>query len=232
MGSDPYVYPNSNVLINNFNIRDAEKLDQAERLITRVSMRQPLPNEHSLTMEGFKEIHKHIFKEIYPWAGEFRNINLRRADQNIEFERGPFVEINMRRVFLDLRDDKYLQGLDRDTFSYRAAVYLTDINFTHPFREGNGRTQRLFLEHLAKQAGHKLDQSRVDIDKWYDASKKSFQNEHGLMTETIKDAIVGPEKEKQRIKSPELEEALDKANSIKNHRQTEIDHDKDQEKEM
>jgi cell filamentation protein len=60
-------------------------------------------------------------------------------------------------AFQELADDKYLRGMDRDTFIDRLAHHYDQVNYLHPFREGNGRTQRVLWTQVARQAGHDLD---------------------------------------------------------------------------
>jgi cell filamentation protein len=69
--ADPYVYPGTNVLINKEGIRDKAELDQFERVMTAVRLREGVP-EVALTTDGYRAIHRHIFQEVYRWAGEFR----------------------------------------------------------------------------------------------------------------------------------------------------------------
>ena len=58
----------------------------------------------------------------------------------------------------------YFQGLNRHPFIQEAADFYTSINYLHPVREGNGRTQRVFFRELARRAGYTLDYSAVDPD--------------------------------------------------------------------
>lgn len=197
MSDDPYVYPDTNVLKNKLGIRDAAQLEAAERVITRARMREPMQETPSMTPEVYQYIHRHIFQDVYPWAGEFRTVNLQKlvTQQNtVEFEPGILVSVHMKRIFAELKRDSYLRGLDQGIFAFRAAVYLEDLNRIHPFREGNGRAQRVFLEHLAAQAGHALDRARIDPIKWMKGSIQSFgqgpQGNHEIMTGVIREAMT------------------------------------------
>jgi cell filamentation protein len=60
-------------------------------------------------------------------------------------------------AFQELADDKYLRGMDRDTFIDRLAHHYDQVNYLHPFREGNGCTQRVLWTQVARQAGYDLD---------------------------------------------------------------------------
>jgi cell filamentation protein len=213
MSGDPYLYPGTQTLRNNYGIRDADELDRAERLISRAAMRAPLLPPAEMTPEGLQRIHRHIFGRIYPWGGEFRTINLQKIvtdDKTVAFERGHLVKPAIARFFGELREDNYLRGLDASTFAYRAAaVYVEDLNFIHPFREGNGRASRAFLEQLARQAGHELDQSRIDSDGWMQGAVQSYRQPvdgtHELMTATIAAALTGPSDHGREDGAPDLQ---------------------------
>jgi cell filamentation protein len=63
-----------------------------------------------------------------------------------------------------INNEDNLRGLTREQFAARAAEHMCELNTIHPFLDGNGRTQRAFLEMLAKQAGHDIDLARIDPD--------------------------------------------------------------------
>jgi cell filamentation protein len=198
MTGDPHLYSGTQTLKNNYDIRDPDRLEQAERMITTAAMGMALDPAPDMTAEGLRRIHRHIFGRIYPWAGEFRTIGIEKIvsdDKTVAFEGGPLVRPAVTRFFGELEHDKFLRGLDAGTFAYRAAVYMEDLNFIHPFREGNGRVQRLFLKHLAQQAGHDLDIALIDPRGWMDGSIQSFRQPidgaHDIMTRTIERAITG-----------------------------------------
>jgi cell filamentation protein len=72
-----------------------------------------------------------------------------------------YIDDKMRQLFTKLADDNYLRDLDPAQFAEKAAACLTELNAIHPFREGNGRTQTIFLSILCDQAGHPLDLERL-----------------------------------------------------------------------
>ena len=118
------------------------------------------------------KIHERIFKNIYPWAGEFRQVNIRRS-ASYYFAMVQFLEKNLNRTLEKLAAENRLRGLDIDTFSVRAAHYLGELNTIHPFREGNGRAQREFIRELAAEAGYRINWARVTRNEMYDASVES-----------------------------------------------------------
>ena len=157
-----YCYPDTdNVLINKFDIRDKTLLDAVERDIStqKIASLQSAPPRGFLDYTHLKAIHKHIFQDIYSWAGKLRSVNI--AKQNTMFCNVQFVEGSLKDVSAKLAKEKFLIGTDIETFSSRVAYYFAEINIIHPFREGNGRSQRAFTELLGKVAGYDIDFAKV-----------------------------------------------------------------------
>lgn len=69
----------------------------------------------------------------------------------------------------------FLKRLPADVFVAQAAEIIGDVNYVHPFREGNGRTQLLYLERLAEGAGHPLDLRRLSRERWIPACRAAHQ---------------------------------------------------------
>ena len=100
-------------------------------------------------------IHRYLFQDVFPWAGELRRVGLSKTG-GAAFAAPMHIASALTATFTSLRQENLLQNLDRPTFSQRAAFYLGEINAVHPFREGNGRTQREFIRLLAANAGYTL----------------------------------------------------------------------------
>lgn len=196
--SDPYVYPGTEILINKRNIRNAELLERFERLMSTKRMEESSP-DIPMTYEGYKAIHKHIFQDVYEWAGKARTVSL--AKGATFFGPPDHVDTEMKKRFELIQKENKLRGLRREEFAKRAAEHLSEINAVHPFREGNGRAQRQFLKVLAQQAGHKLDLQRIKPEVWHQASVEGFQGKYACMEKVIHGSIVEP-----RIRSRSREE--------------------------
>lgn len=74
-------------------------------------------------------------------------------------------------------------------FANEAGHILGDVNYVHPFREGNGRTQLVYLEQLAKKAGHPLDLTKIDMSQWMQASREAHLGRYQAMSRCIERAI-------------------------------------------
>lgn len=154
------------------NLVGAKTLDELfayERDITADRILQvrlsPLPGSYDYT--HYKALHKALFKDIYQWAGQDRfdlgyQGVFRKGDT--EFTPGSQLPLVAKGLFDALREENYFKDLDRDAFSKSAASFLNGLNILHPFREGNGRTQRLFMELLAENTGYDLDLSTVSYN--------------------------------------------------------------------
>ncbi len=149
-----------------------------------------------------KALHRHLFQDVYEWAGHTRDEQIRLSDGSIatepelkregsrEFVAGPHIAGALDKIAAKLRDADYLSGLSRDAFAERAADLLAELNAVHPFREGNGRTQRAFVGQLAQAAGHDLDFSMISKERMIAASIAAHdQNDLGSMRRLFADAI-------------------------------------------
>ncbi len=183
-----YCYPGTNILRNKLNITDEAELSTAERRITAIRsmelIKEPLTGRMDFTM--LKRIHLFLFGDIYEWAGRPRVVNISKGTYFCRFE---FIEMQMKDVMQHLAGERYLLGTDRKKMAERLAYYIGEINAVHPFREGNGRSQREFIRMLAARNGYWLDFMKIDADDMLEASKQTFRQEYGLMTELLYQAL-------------------------------------------
>ncbi|MBQ7801517.1 MAG: Fic family protein [Oscillospiraceae bacterium] len=196
-----YCYPDSNVLINKLNIREAEALAVAEREITsiRLAVAKLNPIKGSFELKHLQKIHKTVFGDIYDWAGKLRHVNIAKGNQ---FCLAMNLETYAENLFRKLENEHYLIGYE-GSVPHRLAYYMSEINVLHPFREGNGRTQRLFIEYLALVAGYRLDFSLVSAQEMIVASADSFACDYSSIDEMF-DRIAAPiskEEQKEAIKT-------------------------------
>lgn len=80
---------------------------------------------------------------------------------------------------------RYLRGLDLARFSTAAGEIIGDVNYAHPFRDGNGRTQLQYLRQLAQQAGHPLDLTRLNRAGWLASSRAAHNGDYAPMADEI-----------------------------------------------
>lgn len=155
-----YCYPDSFILKNKLNNREQSVLEDVERNITALSILElkQKPPTGKMNFKFLKMQHSHIFGDIYDWTGKVRNVNITKGNMFCDCR---FIEQMADAIFKELEDENYLQPYDVEKTADRLAYYLSEINALHPFREGNDRTQRLFIEILAERAGFEVDFSEV-----------------------------------------------------------------------
>lgn len=156
---DPYRYPDSHVLRNKLNLRDAAALEAFEAEITAQRSTEPLP-PGKLDAAHYKAVHRHLFQDVYEWAGKPRTVRISKGDSPFCYPE--YIEGELKRLFAELKRRNHLRGLSAEEFAVGAAWFLSELNAIHVFREGNGRTQMSFLTLLATEAGHPLDADRLD----------------------------------------------------------------------
>lgn len=222
MSKDPYSYPDSNVLRNKKDIRDADKLAAYEYRATgaRELELQENPIKGKFDLKHLQDIHKHMFQDVYDWAGKIRTVDIAKGGS--QFARPGMIESYANStVFKDLAKDKFLVGMNKDQFTERLTHHFSEINALHPFREGNGRSSRQFIDQLAKNAGYNLDFSKVDKESWNKASADSFMGRLEPLKKVFSDVVVpiknveskDMRKSRTLSQSSKLEKALSEAKS-------------------
>lgn len=181
---DPYLYPDVPVLRNRLNIRDPAALDFAESDYVTFRIRQGAPLGR-FDLAHLQRIHAHLFQDVYDWAGEIRTVEISKDGHTFQFCR--FIAAGMADVRRRLAASDYLRNLRADAFADQV-----DVNYVHPFREGNGRTQLQYLKQLGASAGHDIDLTRLadGPGRWIDASRASHKGDYAPMAEMIRLAIV------------------------------------------
>jgi cell filamentation protein len=174
---DPYIDPATGVLGNKLGLTSWEELKQAEALAVRMNWRLCLdsalqnadycistrkyntPLKGSVFISHYRQIHKLFFSDIYDWAGEFRIIPISRADEKPCFNACPeTLRTQVARAIRDaIHDPDFLANIGR---------HYTELNYQHPFREGNGRTQKVFFSALAQINRAFLDWTRVEKEPY------------------------------------------------------------------
>lgn len=173
-GQDHYLDPETGVLRNRLGITDASELEQAEASFVawRSYELSQKPIVGRFDLDHLQAIHRHLFGDVYEWAGEIRDIDLSKG--NSYFANHTHIVSAATSIFEKLEKERYLKGLDAAAFSERAAYYLGEINALHPFREGNGRVQREFINHLARANGYIIDWTAIAPERMLQASIESF----------------------------------------------------------
>ncbi len=113
------------------------------------------------TFDTLKTIHKHLFEDIYDFAGKTRNVNISKG--NFRFASLMYLDAALANI------DKMPQS----TFDEIVEKYV-EMNIAHPFREGNGRSTRIWLDHIFKQELKQvIDWSKIDKEDYLQAMERS-----------------------------------------------------------
>lgn len=174
MGSDygyidpDYKYTNKNGVLHNLaNIEDEKLLLAYESLKVSKRIEELLENPIKIKDSNtLLTIHQYLFQDVYEWAGKVRTVNISKGGK-------PFFEGERFYIafqYIDTLIVKYraIQKHHIDELAKKLAEILDNVNFLHPFREGNGRTQREFLRLLALEKDIKLNLNPPDNKSVYE----------------------------------------------------------------
>ena len=188
-GRDQYLDPVSGVLINRFGITDAATLEHTEAALvaTRSYELSQTPLEGRFDLAHLQAIHRYLFGDVYEWAGQLRTIDISKGG-NL-FAHHAHIGSAAAPIFKQLAKEKHLAGLHPAAFSDRAAHYLGELNALHPFREGNGRTQREFVSHLAHVTGYYVAWENMKRPDVLQASIESFKGDTSKLAALILDNL-------------------------------------------
>jgi cell filamentation protein len=132
VGDDTYCYPGTTVLRNLLDLRTQPELDAFETEITFQRSTEPLP-AGKLDEQHYRAIHRHLFQDVYEWAGELRSVRISKGGNPFCYPE--YIERQLKRLFDALFEENYFKGLDADAFAAKAAHFLAEINAILPFRE-------------------------------------------------------------------------------------------------
>lgn len=153
-------------LENKLGLTDSAELAREEERISKKKAIELFEEEILNTLPAgkfstLKVIHKYLFEDIYDFAGEVRTVNL--AKGNFRFAPLMYLETALENI------DKMPQS----TFNEIVEKYV-EMNIAHPFREGNGRSTRIWLDHILKnEIGKVVDWSKVDKEDYLLAMERS-----------------------------------------------------------
>lgn len=168
---DPECYPGTSVLINLADLRDQTELDVYEvEAVGRRSLEPPPPGDFDPA--HYRALHRHLFQDVYAWAGEYRTIRTSKGGNVFCFPE--WIERETARLFKRLAGNTFQPDPDVEEFVQAAADFLGELNAIHPFREGNGRSQLYFLRLLGLRAGHPFRSEAVERDAFLHAMIESY----------------------------------------------------------
>jgi len=172
---DPYVYPSTTILKNLLDERDRSRLERKEYQLTLARRMEleaaPIAGPFDLTR--WAETHRRLFQDVYAWAGRIRTVEISKGSSH--FHASSLIPAAAESTFDWLAASGLLEPtIDESTFVVRASDLLEKMNDIHPFREGNGRTQRAFLDQVARVSDRRLAWRNVTSREHLTASIRAF----------------------------------------------------------
>ncbi len=164
------------MLRNKLGLTDQADLTDFETAAVTLRSEEALPGGR-LSKTHYLAVHRHLFQDVYAWAGEPRQVRTAKDGNWFCFPENIPGEFD--RIFRWLRNETYLRGLSPEAFAARGAYFLSELNALHLFREGNGRTQTAFFALVAAQAGHPIDFNKLDPPAFLEAMVRSFDGDTG-----------------------------------------------------
>jgi cell filamentation protein len=173
---DAYFWPNSNVLKNRAGLTHAAALRSFEYEATRQRAEQlrAAPLQGVFDTAHYRAIHRHLFQDVYDWAGEYRTVEFSKGSSAFAPLKTPAhtLETWGEKILGDLAAENHLKGLKKVAFVEPLTHHYGELNFWHAMREGNGRANKEFLYQLAKQAGYEIEFQRVGAKTWNTAAER------------------------------------------------------------
>ena len=155
------------VLQNKLNITNQVELSRIEEKISKEKAKKLFDsgdiNKIEVgTFKGLSQIHKYLFEDIYDFAGKVRDVNI--SKNNFRFAPLMYLDISL----------KHIENMPQNTYEEIIEKYV-EMNIAHPFREGNGRSTRIWLDLiLKKELGKVIDWNLVDKEEYLSAMERSI----------------------------------------------------------
>lgn len=152
-------------------------------------------------MKHYLGIHKYLFEEVYPFAGEIRNVDITKG--GTYFARCQYIEPELDKILNSMKSE-LPKVSSMDEYAEKLAGYYLDINIAHPFREGNGRCEREFFREYVLHLNKVLKLPDLELD--YSRMNKSMmmtaviENNINIMKQEFMNALIKKEKGKTKIR--------------------------------
>ena len=164
VASSIYCYPVSSVLKNKLDIRDPALLRKVEADLSTARQAEIFrtPVVGRFTATHLCNIHRKLLGDVYSFAGHFRREDI--AKGTTRFVTYSQIKEKLQRLLGQLQQEKWLENVPFEVFAARSAYYMAELNYIHPFREGNGRAIREFMRLLFLHNGYIVQWDAVDVE--------------------------------------------------------------------
>jgi cell filamentation protein len=183
-----YTDPDTGILRNKLDIVDDKILQMTESIETGRRLEELEDNPIKIkAADTLLTIHGYIFQDLYDWAGKVRTVNISKQGK-------PFLPVTSFAegfIYIDSLLAEYRSsGNQKDIVARQLATILDSVNYLHPFREGNGRTQREFIRLLALEKDFLLDLNTATDEGVYKRYMKGTIEGDILILATLIDEIM------------------------------------------
>jgi len=185
-----YTGPKTGILRNLLDISDPDVLIFVESSAVIKRLQELYENPIKIKgADGLFKIHKHLFQDIYAWAGKKRKVEISKDGK--QFFPTTHFDNALRYIDQLISDFNKIPKDDKIQLAEKLAEILDNVNYLHPFREGNGRTQREFLRLLALEKGLTLNLNPPDNKSVYERYMKgTIESDVKTLTELIFELIT------------------------------------------
>jgi cell filamentation protein len=178
---NPYTHATTGIHHNKLGITDRKELASVEYMLTdlRIAQLKLQPIQGTFDLAHLRQVHHHIFQDLYAWAGKERTLNFSKVDPAQPGWKSTFaphdqIPLIAKSITEDLKAWNNLKGLEWPVFANKLAMVYVKFNYMHPFPEGNGRSTQTLLSQLAQNAGHHLQFDKVSAMDWNKAAARSM----------------------------------------------------------
>jgi cell filamentation protein len=188
VSQDNYCYANSDVLRNKLNILDYTNLGDAELAFTAIRYNEyssSISSINTFNLTHLKVLHQHLFQDVFEWAGELRTVDISKGSTRFctchRIEQEATKQFSRIPSLINMNSTEELITVIADIFC--------ELNIIHPFRDGNGRTQRFFFEELFFFLGLNIEWPDITKDKWVKANIQGYNGDLKPLVQILTDAI-------------------------------------------
>ena len=188
--TDNLCYPGTTVLINKPGLRSQAALDEAESAFTALHTLEieTEPCTEPFTFSFYCRLHYRLFCDLYDWAGTPRTIDI--AKKGTQFYPAENLITMSEAKFRYLQDMHEFRNIPRSRFIRELVDFYHELNMLHPFRDGNGRTQRLFFTLLIRRAGYDISFADSDADLLMMATIFAAQGVKDHLRQFFEEAVI------------------------------------------
>ncbi len=190
-----YFYDGTSVMINKHGITNEAELkkvwyETADARIKQLHDKPLKPASGTADLAYMQAIHKHINQDTFTWAGKLRDVNMMKAGETRPvFTHSEQIEAHAARLTDAYRNAGHFEGMAKAEFVTHFTGFAGEWNRVHPFREGNGRANKVFLSHVADRAGYALQLDRIPKDEWNQAFREEAQGSSDRLRAALDRAI-------------------------------------------